>query len=67
MKRLVYSLALLLLVLQPFSADARPRKHIIGFYNLENLFDTTHDEGKDDSMSSRTSSPSRRSPPQAIR
>ena len=49
MKRLIYSLALLLLVLQPFSADSRPRKHIIGFYNLENLFDTTHDEGKDDS------------------
>jgi DUF971 family protein len=26
----------------------RFEKHAIGFYNLENLFDTCHDEGKND-------------------
>ena len=40
---------LLLLVLVPASALAQGRKsYVIGFYNLENLFDTYHDEGKND-------------------
>ena len=49
MKRLTIILIALLMVL-PFGADAQ-RKHasyVIGFYNLENLFDTVHDEGKND-------------------
>ena len=49
MKRYLYVLIALVLVLAPWRADARKhRSHIIGFYNLENLFDTYHDEGKND-------------------
>ncbi len=43
----IYILALSLL----FPANAlaqRDRSYVIGFYNLENLFDTYHDEGKND-------------------
>ena len=48
MKRLIYTLAILL-VLAPASASAQGKKsYVIGFYNLENLFDTYHDEGKND-------------------
>ena len=48
MKRIL-SLVLLLLVLAPVSALSQGRKsYVIGFYNLENLFDTYHDEGKND-------------------
>ena len=32
----------------PQALTAGPRHHVIGFYNLENLFDTYHDEGKND-------------------
>ncbi len=28
--------------------EGRKKDHVIGFYNLENLFDTVHDEGKND-------------------
>ena len=46
MKKFLTAL-LLLLVLAPASALAQGRKsYVIGFYNLENLFDTIHDEGK---------------------
>ena len=39
----------LLLLLMPFVAQGQKnRSHVIGFYNLENLFDTYHDEGKND-------------------
>ena len=31
-----------------FAQDKAHRGHVIGFYNLENLFDTYHDEGKND-------------------
>ena len=31
----------------PAKADSH-RKYVIGFYNLENLFDTYHDDGKND-------------------
>ena len=49
MKRYLYILIALVLVFAPWKADARKhRSHIIGFYNLENLFDTYHDEGKND-------------------
>ena len=48
MKRLIYTL-LILLVLAPASSFAQRKKsYVIGFYNLENLFDTYHDEGKND-------------------
>ncbi len=43
----IYILALSLLL--PANALAqRDRSYVIGFYNLENLFDTYHDEGKND-------------------
>ena len=43
----IYFLALALLL--PANALAqRDRSYVIGFYNLENLFDTYHDEGKND-------------------
>ena len=45
----ILTAVLLLLVLAPASALAQGRKsYVIGFYNLENLFDTYHDEGKND-------------------
>ena len=49
MKRFFYLLLAVLLLVVPFRADAgRHRSYVIGFYNLENLFDTYHDEGKND-------------------
>lgn len=52
MKRIVYVLAVLLLV-SGWNAGAqgkngKGKSYVIGFYNLENLFDTYHDEGKND-------------------
>lgn len=47
MKRLIYTLIALLLLV-PASALAQQKNYVIGFYNLENLFDTYHDEGKND-------------------
>ena len=49
MKRHMFLLALALLM--TVSANAQEKKYSlygIGFYNLENLFDTCHDEGKND-------------------
>lgn len=46
MRRLLYILILLALTLSPVSA--RQKTHVIGFYNVENLFDTSHDDGKND-------------------
>lgn len=37
-----------LLLAATLSLNAGPKSHVIGFYNLENLFDTYHDEGKND-------------------
>ena len=38
-----------ILILAPFAGAQKVQKsHVIGFYNLENLFDTYHDEGKND-------------------
>ena len=50
--RKVYSTVLAfaaILILAPFAGAQKVQKsHVIGFYNLENLFDTYHDEGKND-------------------
>lgn len=49
MKRIILFIASLILASAPFNAEAqKSRSHVIGFYNLENLFDTYHDEGKND-------------------
>lgn len=49
MKKTVFVLAALLLLALPRTANAqKPRSYVIGFYNLENLFDTYHDEGQND-------------------
>ena len=49
MKKLFYILLAALLLTVPFRADAgKHRSYVIGFYNLENLFDTVHDDGKND-------------------
>ncbi|MBO4340550.1 MAG: endonuclease/exonuclease/phosphatase family protein [Bacteroidales bacterium] len=50
MKKHLFLLLALLLVAAPLSLDAqrKNRSHVIGFYNLENLFDTYHDDGKND-------------------
>ena len=39
-----------ILMLLPLSACAKKKggKQVIGFYNVENLFNTTHDTGKND-------------------
>ena len=49
MKRIILLLAALVL-LAPVQACAKKKggKHVIGFYNVENLFNTTHDKGKND-------------------
>lgn len=46
MKRLIYILVLFL----PFLTGCHKNDsaYVVGFYNLENLFDTVHDEGKND-------------------
>ena len=50
MKKIICIAASLLLLLQGWSACAqhKGKSYVIGFYNLENLFDTYHDEGKND-------------------
>ncbi len=51
MKRKIYSLAVLLLLFVTLSATAQEKRYEVygvGFYNLENLFDTIHDYGKND-------------------
>ena len=47
MKRFLITLVALLTVLLPLGAQKK-QSYVIGFYNLENLFDTYHDEGKND-------------------
>ena len=47
MKRFL-TLSMILLFGATLSLGAKPQTHVIGFYNLENLFDTYHDEGKND-------------------
>ena len=49
MKRTTYLLlALAFLLAAPAARSQNARSYVIGFYNLENLFDTYHDEGKND-------------------
>ena len=49
MKKLIFTLLLALIVLGALQAqEKRYTVHAVGFYNLENLFDTCHDEGKND-------------------
>lgn len=47
MKRIIYTiLALLLISVSAYAGS--PKRYVLGFYNVENLFDTYHDEGKND-------------------
>lgn len=47
--RKIVALFLALLFLAPsLGAQKRVKGYVIGFYNMENLFDTYHDEGKND-------------------
>ena len=47
MKRIIYTiLALLLISVSAYAGG--PKRYVLGFYNVENLFDTYHDEGKND-------------------
>lgn len=48
MKRVVYFVLIFLLIIPLTSCAQGKRSYVIGFYNLENLFDTYHDEGKND-------------------
>ena len=49
MKRYILLLAALVLLLPVEGcAKKKDKRHIIGFYNVENLFDTVHDQGKND-------------------
>lgn len=47
-KRLTLAALAVMLSLPALLAQGKPHSHVIGFYNLENLFDTYHDEGKND-------------------
>ena len=49
MKKLYFSILMLVVLGMPVRAQERQLMcHAIAFYNLENLFDTVHDEGKND-------------------
>ena len=51
MKRFFYSLLAVVMFLVTFTATAQEKRYevySVGFYNLENLFDTIHDYGKND-------------------
>ena len=50
MRKHIILLAAFLMVLAvvPAQGGKKNRSHVIGFYNLENLFDTYHDDGKND-------------------
>ena len=47
-KRLLTVLFIFLAVMAAFAQGKGRTSRVIGFYNLENLFDTYHDEGKND-------------------
>ncbi|MBO4760207.1 MAG: endonuclease/exonuclease/phosphatase family protein [Bacteroidales bacterium] len=47
MKKIIYVMIILLLAV-PMAIAGGKKSYVIGFYNLENLFDTVHDEGKND-------------------
>lgn len=48
MKRLFFLIIAATLLASPAGAQRGARSYVLGFYNLENLFDTVHDEGKND-------------------
>lgn len=48
MKRFFYSFVAVMLFCLTASAQKKIAVYAVGFYNLENLFDYTHDEGKND-------------------
>ena len=48
MKKTIYILLTLLLLVPATSRAQGKKSYVIGFYNLENLFDTYHDEGHND-------------------
>ena len=48
MKKISIYVLVLALLLPATAFAQRDRSYVIGFYNLENLFDTYHDEGKND-------------------
>ena len=48
MKRYLLILATLALLIPTQACAKKKARHIIGFYNVENLFDVTHDQGKND-------------------
>ena len=47
MKRIIYTILALLLVSASAYAGG-PKRYVLGFYSVENLFDTYHDDGKND-------------------
>ncbi len=48
MRKQFFMLLMLVLVCTAASAQTKLNGYAVGFYNLENLFDYTHDEGKND-------------------
>ena len=48
MRKIFLSLFLALCLLPCTFAAGKVKGYVVGFYNVENLFDTTHDEGKND-------------------
>ena len=48
MRKISFIFAVLVLLAPSAMAQKVQKTHVIGFYNLENLFDTYHDEGKND-------------------
>ena len=49
MKKAILAVLAVMLLLPPQGcAKKKGSKHVIGFYNVENLFNTTHDQGKND-------------------
>ena len=48
MKKRILITLLAALVVCPMTLAQKQKSYVIGFYNLENLFDTYHDEGKND-------------------
>lgn len=49
MRRIILTLIALSVLISGLFAQAKPKRtYVVGFYNLENLFDTRHDKGKND-------------------
>lgn len=48
MKKILYPVIILLLISVSACAGDNAKRYVLGFYNVENLFDTYHDDGKND-------------------